>query len=543
MTGEVERGRDAFDRHDWARARALLAATEPLDAADLERLAVAAHLVGRDAESSLAWERAQRACERARRPRRRRALRVLAVPSCCCCAARSPGPVGGWPARSGSSRRRTGLRGRGASSSCRRSSTPSSPAIRGRAADSRTEIVATARRFGDPDLLAFGLLCQGQAAIAARGHRPAACGCSTRSMLGVAAGEVSPIPTGIVYCAVIESCMDAFDLRRAAEWTEPRCTAGASRQPDLVPYRGQCLVHRSQVLQAHGAWDEAVAEADRARLLLSDPVHPALGLAFYQQGELHRLRGEPADADRAYRAALEHGREPEPGLALLRLAEGKVEAAVAAVRRMLQESGVPASRVRGSARPRWRSCSPRATSRARGQPRTSSPAPPTPSTLTLLRTIADAARGAVLLAEDDAAGALVVLRRACGRWRDAARCPTTRRWPGSGSPRRAARWPTGRRRSSSWTPHGSTFERLGARPALAPRREAGGRRHRGRPCSPSASARCCVWSRRAGATGRSPTSWSSARTRSPATCRTSSRRPGCPRASPPPRTPTSTTSL
>ena len=141
---------------------------------------------------------------------------------------------------------------------------------------------------------------------------------------------------------MIESCLDVFDLRRAAEWTEA-LNGWCTGQPDLVPYRGQCLVHRAQILQAHGAWDEAVTEAERARLILSDPVHPALGLALYQLGELYRLRGEPADAERAYRAALEHGREPAPGMALVRLAEGKVAVAAAAVRRMLQESGVPAT--------------------------------------------------------------------------------------------------------------------------------------------------------------------------------------------------------
>ena len=148
------------------------------------------------------------------------------------------------------------------------------------------EIVREARRFDDPDLLAFGLLCPGKAAIArddtGRGLR-----LLDEVMLGVAAGEVSPIPTGIVYCAVIESCLDAFDLRRAAERTEA-LNGWCLGQPDLVPYRGQCLVHRAQILQAHGVWDEAVTEAEQARLILSDPVHPALGLARPWSGRRSR---------------------------------------------------------------------------------------------------------------------------------------------------------------------------------------------------------------------------------------------------------------
>ena len=535
MTGGVELGRDAFDRRAWARARTLLAVAESLDAADLQRLAVAAHLVGRDAESSLAWERAQRACERAadldeatrcafwlalllllRAEVARaggwlaRAERLVAEADQDC-AARELSARAGVP---GIARRRRRLAGKTLSD----------------------EILRQARRFGDPDLLAFGLLCQGQAAIA-RGDTGRGLRLLDEVMLGVSAGEVSPIPTGIVYCAVIESCLDAFDLRRAAEWTEA-LNGWCTGQPDLVPYRGQCLVHRAQILQAHGAWDEAVTEAERARLILSDPVHPALGLALYQLGELYRLRGEPAEAERAYRAALEHGREPAPGMALIRLAEGKVAVAAAAVRRMLRESGVPATEcaVRAAAVEILLAAGDLTGARrladelVRAADRVGAH---------LLHAMADAALGAVLLAQDDAAGALVVLRRACGRWRAlempydealarvliAQACRALDDSDAAALELDAAR---------------VTFERLGARRICSASRDWRGR-SRGRPGSPSASARCSVWSRRAGATGRSPPSWSSARTRSPGMCRTSSRRPDCPRASLPPRMPTSTT--
>jgi DNA-binding CsgD family transcriptional regulator len=278
-----------------------------------------------------------------------------------------------------------------------------------------TDIVTAARRFDDADLLAFGLLGQGQAAIAA-GDTAGGLRLLDEVMLGVAGGDVSPIPTGIVYCAVIESCMEAFDLRRAAEWTEA-LHAWCADQPDLIPYRGQCLVHRSQILQAHGAWDEAAAEAQRACLHLSDPVHPALGLADYQQGELHRLRGEFADAERAYRAALRYGREPAPGLALLRLAEGDVGAAVAAVRRMLQEDGGPATAcaVRAAAVGILLAAGDVAGARvAADELARAADAVGTG----LLRAMADAGVAAVLHAQDDAPGALVAFRRACAGWRN-----------------------------------------------------------------------------------------------------------------------------
>jgi ATP/maltotriose-dependent transcriptional regulator MalT len=148
---------------------------------------------------------------------------------------------------------------------------------------------------------------------------------------------VSPIPAGIVYCAVVDACMEISDLRRAAEWTEA-LDRWCAAQPDLVPYRGQCLVHRAQILQAQGDWTAAAAEAELARRRLSEPAHPALGLALYEQGELHRLRGEFGEAELAYRAASEQGREPAPGMALLRLAQGRVDAAVSAGRRMVEES-------------------------------------------------------------------------------------------------------------------------------------------------------------------------------------------------------------
>ncbi len=121
------------------------------------------------------------------------------------------------------------------------------------------------------------------------------------------------------------ACMDVFDLRRAAEWTEA-LSGWCEAQPDLMPYRGQCLVHRSKILQAHGEWPKAASEVQRARERLSQPPHPALGVALYQQAELHRLRGEFEEAKEAYRLASRYGCEPAPGRALLRLAEGHVDA-------------------------------------------------------------------------------------------------------------------------------------------------------------------------------------------------------------------------
>ncbi len=160
-------------------------------------------------------------------------------------------------------------------------------------------------------------------------------------MVAIAASEVAPIVVGDVYCTAIEACTETFDVRRAREWTSA-LTGWCEEQPELVPYRGQCLVHRSELLQLGGDWPAALDQAERARDQLSRPtLQLALGAACYQQGELHRLRGELTKAEDAYVFASRYGREPQPGLALLRLAQGRERSAAAMSRRLVGEEGSP----------------------------------------------------------------------------------------------------------------------------------------------------------------------------------------------------------
>jgi DNA-binding NarL/FixJ family response regulator len=162
-------------------------------------------------------------------------------------------------------------------------------------------------------------------------------------MVSVTAGEVGRITSGIVYCAVILECMRMFDVARATEWTRA-LSAWCDGQPDLVPYRGQCLVHRAQLQQAAGDWQGALTTIVSACRRLIDPPHPALGLAYYQQAELHRLVGAFDDAELEYREASRSGYQPMPGLAQLELVRGDGSAAATTIRRTLQEVSNPFER-------------------------------------------------------------------------------------------------------------------------------------------------------------------------------------------------------
>ena len=211
------------------------------------------------------------------------------------------------------------------------------------AAGTAAEAAAVGERFDDPDLFALAAHEQGHLLI--RLGRPReGLALLDESMVAVTAGELSPIASGIVYCGVILACQEAHELGRAREWTAA-LSAWCERQPDLVAFTGRCLVHRSEILQLGGDWSEALEEARRATERCLCGENPAAaGDACYRRGEIHRLGGHFGKAEEAYREASGHGREPQPGRALMRLARGKVDAAEAAIRRLEAEVMEPSKR-------------------------------------------------------------------------------------------------------------------------------------------------------------------------------------------------------
>ncbi|HEY7028923.1 MAG TPA: LuxR C-terminal-related transcriptional regulator, partial [Gemmatimonadales bacterium] len=198
------------------------------------------------------------------------------------------------------------------------------------------EATKIGERFGDRDLMTLARHGQGRALIR-MDQAPRGVSLLDEAMVAITAGDVSSSIVGDVYCSVIEGCHEIFDLRRAQEWTTALAEWCAS-QPDLVPYQGNCMVHRAQILQLHGAWDEAMEEARQARELFADPPgQRAIGGAYYLLGELFRLTGNYREAEQAYLAAGHHRYQPEPGLAQLKLAQGDENAATGAIRRSLKE--------------------------------------------------------------------------------------------------------------------------------------------------------------------------------------------------------------
>ena len=198
------------------------------------------------------------------------------------------------------------------------------------------EVTSYGRRFQDADLLAIGLCVRGRSSIY-QDAVPEGLAHLDEAMVGVAAGEVSPLMAGQVWCAVIEACQEVGDFARVEQWTRA-LTAWCDAQPGLLTFTGQCAMHRGQVRRARGDFRGALAEfteaESRYRAL---GASPAVGFLMYERGEVHRVLGEHDAAEEAFTRATELGFDPQPGLALLWLQQGRTDAGAHAVRRLLAE--------------------------------------------------------------------------------------------------------------------------------------------------------------------------------------------------------------
>jgi len=342
----LDRGRQAFAQRAWKEAYAQLSSADAhalLEGRDLEMMATAAYLIGNDEASETAWTRAY---EWLRTRDRRRAARCAFWLVLQLLAIGDWARGGGWLS--------TAERLLDEDAECPERGlllvlVARTYAKRGdldAASDAFTRVAALARTSDDPELRAFSLLARAQA-TARRGGSAAAMGLFDEAMVAVTTDPLSPISAGVIYCAVIEACYDILDVGRAREWTAA-LSRWCADQPDLLPFRGHCLVYRAETMRLSGDWSGAIAQARQVCAIASQPASEPgapvpldhrtraypIGAAFYEMAEIHRMRGEFGDAEEAYRQAHLYGRSPEPGLALLRLAQGRVDAAEAAIRRI-----------------------------------------------------------------------------------------------------------------------------------------------------------------------------------------------------------------
>ncbi len=418
VPADVAQGRAAYQRRAWLDAFTSMSAADladPLGAADLELLAMSACLIGRDDDAVRALERAHA---------------TYLETGEACAAARSAIWTGlvlanvgeharanGWFSRAGRLLDREGL-------DCVERGYRLVPEVLGligstgeleAAVSVAAEVGRIGERFGDANLVAFAVLAQGRARIK-QGRVGPGMALLDEAMVAVVAGELSsPIFTGLIYCSVIDACQEVFDVRRTREWTD-ELTRWCDAQPQLVDFTGLCLVHRAECLQQHGAWPDALDEARRAGERFAPGVSAA-GAAHYRQAEIHRLCGDAAAAEEAYRQASAWGWPPQPGVALLWLAQGRTDVAAAAICRVLGETTDRLARARllpacveimlaagdiGEARSACHELAEIATSYRWGA----------------LAAMAAHARGAVELAEGQPTAALIALREACQLWQD-----------------------------------------------------------------------------------------------------------------------------
>ena len=413
----VEAGTAALAGTDWASAYGQLAAARGdggLDAGGFEALAEAAFAMGRIDESFDARERAYAAYQEA----------GAAVAAGACAvwltfgyfATGRPAIAGGWLRRAQNCLDRReecaafghlliiqsyGAAGAGEPDA---------------AAALATAAVELGRRLRDADVEALGLQAVATVRLA-EGDVSEALGLLDESMLFAIEGRLSPYALGSAYCTMIAACEDLGDLRRVAEWTEALSRWTAS-QPFAV-FPGICRVHRATVLQRKGAWPEAEAEARRASADMEAlRMHGTAAAALAEVGDIRRRLGDHDGAEAAFRRAEELGGQPQSGLAMLRLAQGRVDAASAIIEQALADaSASPLGRAKLLPAAVQIALAKGDSDRARAavdELDATASAFQSPA----LSAAGASCRGRLQLAEGDAASACASLRRALKQWQD-----------------------------------------------------------------------------------------------------------------------------
>ncbi|HET7550435.1 MAG TPA: LuxR C-terminal-related transcriptional regulator [Gemmatimonadaceae bacterium] len=417
LEAELERARECCRRREWSKAHRLLSLADQattLAAEDLERLATSAYMIGRDLDFHRYLERVH--YSHLRDDDECRAARSAFWLGLTLMFRGETGQANGWLARA-----RRLVEGR----DCVENGYLLLPVAEQRLAErdsdsalaAATDAAEIGERFGDADLTACARHLQGRALIQ-QGQVPRGLALLDEAMIAVCGGQLSPIITGLIYCSVIDSCQQVFASSRAREWTSA-LARWCEQQLGTMAFTVSCLIRRAEVMQFDGAWSEAMTEASHAyeRSSQAGERKPP-SAAFYRQGEIHRLWGEFEAAEEAYRNASRLGSEPQPGLALLRMAQGHTDSACTAIRRVLSAATDPLQRakllpafveialVAGNMQ-EARDASAELDEIARRY------------STDVLQAMAAHVRGAVELAEGHARDALIALRHAFELWRQA----------------------------------------------------------------------------------------------------------------------------
>ncbi len=331
----LEQARDAIARHAWREAFDLLSAADDsgeLSPEDLERLAEVAFWTGTTDKCIEALERAYAGYTEVENRRGAASVAINLVFHHF--AKLAPSVAAGWSGRA--------VRLLEAEPDCPEhghlarihTNVRFSVGDLDGALDHATRTLEIGNRFGDRDLQAFGLFDQGNILVA-KGQVDEGMALLDEAMVAAVGGELGPLATGVIYCSMITTCERLADYRRAAEWTDA-AQRWCGRQ-SIAGFPGLCRVQHAQIMRLRGAWAEAEEEAMRARDELQGFNLRATAEAFYQIGEIRLRMGDLPAAEDAFCRAHELGQEPQPGLSLVRLAEGNIDAAVTMINRALAD--------------------------------------------------------------------------------------------------------------------------------------------------------------------------------------------------------------